>query len=307
MIEYEYRQNKKITREEAFRECGVPYAYLDEVMEFLERREPVSLSSLTRGEFKEYEDLSRKVLLSSYRNPSVSRYGLRLPDVMMALPDRDIRKAKRILSYIEKVNEMEMSSGIKDGDTEHHLRLAMDLPEDQRNVLGMMESLGIGLYTARKLMAIMDSMGKAGYKASGVKVKEFHEAKGPISLEDTRQVPVAPPLKKPSSPVQREKELYDRFYAQEKGAEPTKVDVDQLKDRRCLFHGALATSQCPSCGTLLCEECLASGKCPRCKVTLDKAQAGKGTKGESKPDRGKALPLDHEGGPERESRDWERL
>ncbi|MFP4545286.1 MAG: tetratricopeptide repeat protein, partial [Methanomassiliicoccales archaeon] len=288
IMELEYRQNKRVTKEEAFRDCGVPYSMLEEVLEFLERREPVNLSSLGPAEFREFEELSRRVLLATYQNPNVSRQGIRLPDVLMALPNRNVPRAKRVLSYIEKVNEMEMSPSVRDLETEKYLRAAMDLPEEQRSVLGMMEGLGVGLYTARKLTAVLSSMQKEGYRGSGVRVKDLPQGtrgeevpSSGVPSEPRRAPPRPSPPRETPPEVQTEPDLYQRFYGSEESGKKSKKESgkkerkgeaqeepEEMQDRRCLFHGGLAVQSCPSCGTKLCNDCMAEGRCPRCKAPL---------------------------------------
>ena len=77
--------------------------------------------------------------------------------------------------------------------------------------------------------------------------------------------------------------------AKEKGKkEPT----DELQGRRCLFHGALAVSACPNCNSMLCKECQAGGRCPRCGLVLgERARKEEGPPAPAEP----------------EERDWSRL
>ncbi|HQM67650.1 MAG TPA: hypothetical protein PLY24_07710, partial [Methanomassiliicoccales archaeon] len=89
---------------------------------------------------------------------------------------------------------------------------------------------------------------------------------------------------------QDERELYDTIYPpKEKGRkEPT----DELQGRRCLFHGALAVSACPNCNSMLCKECQAGGRCPRCGLVLGER---------ARREEGPPAPV------EPEERDWSRL
>jgi len=43
----------------------------------------------------------------------------------------------------------------------------------------------------------------------------------------------------------------------------------QYNRRNCLFHGELAVTVCPNCGTLFCMECIKFEECPRCRTPLN--------------------------------------
>jgi hypothetical protein len=287
VLEAEARKGKEITKEDAFRECDVPYSHLDEVFAFLEEREIINLDALTPKEMEEFEDASRTVLLAAYRSPGVAEHGLRLPDVMANLHGADVIAAKKVLAYIEKVNELKFSPEKPDAETERQLRKVMNLSEDQRSAVGIMQHLGVGIYQARKLMAYADSFrgGRKGYKAPKVKVKELHDETpeavlGEVPSEDlverATQKAEAEVVEEGPSPRKRQPtpyeapDLYSRFYKDEQRAEErTKaVESEDLKGRRCLFHGGIAVMKCASCGSMLCKECTASGACPRCKADL---------------------------------------
>jgi hypothetical protein len=267
------------------------------------------------AEFSEYEEMSRRVLMAAYRNPSVARHGLRLADVLMNLPERDIAVAKKVHSYVERVNEMEFRTGPPDPETEKLLRTALALPDDKRSAVGIMENLGVGIYTARKLMAMIQKFHGAGYKAAPVRVKELHAEEDKVELEPRAQKDLVerateraakaesrPPPKRPS-PYEAP-ELYVRSQREKKEAEPKEEGVSEVKGRRCLFHGGLAVMKCPSCDSVLCQECTSSGACPRCKAALGTGPVKKSrddAEGSSeKGDRSEGK------GPE-QPRDWSRL
>ncbi|MEM2979651.1 MAG: hypothetical protein QW083_04395 [Methanomassiliicoccales archaeon] len=308
LLEYEYHVGKRVTREDAFREAGIPLSYLDDVVKYLDRKETVNVNALTDQEFDEYERLSRLVILAAYRNPNIGRYGMRLCDVYMHLPEKNIQKAKKIMAYIESVNNMDFSSARADERAERFLKAALNLPEDQRSALGLMENLGLGIYNARKLVAIMRSLRSETYKAPAVKVKEFPEEPHLVdierkekqkSLETKSEVAYKPPTRE-------EYEIHRRPGKQQKETETE--ELEDLRGRRCLFHGNVAASRCLSCGTLLCTDCLSkSNYCPRCGSPISK----KSSKIEEPREPGK--PSDStsaaKGSSEEDksSRDWSRL
>ncbi|HEY3420917.1 MAG TPA: tetratricopeptide repeat protein [Methanomassiliicoccales archaeon] len=306
VLECEYRQNRRMSKEEMFKECGIPYNSLDEVTAFLDVRETVNVELMNDADLDQYEEDSRYVLMAAARNPRVKETGLGLSDVMMALPGKDIVRAKKVLSYVEKVNKMDLSHHIMDARTEKLLRTAMNLPEEKRNVMGIIETLGVGIYTARRLMSVIKTLRANEPKPAPVEAaeeallrpkqrpanpKEWVESEEPIALPEQRprrarpepkttpaveyQVESGVPVmeKKPSrEPIMfgdEQKDLYQTFYKQEK--RPAKVDSLEVAGRRCLFHGEAAVTACSKCSSLLCEECVRGGLCPRCHAPIEGA------------------------------------
>jgi hypothetical protein len=305
VLECEYRQNRQMSKEEMFKECGIPYNSLDEVSAFLDRRETVNVELLNDADLEQYEDDSRYVLLAAARNPRVKESGLGLSDVMMALPNKDIIRAKIVLSYVEKVNKMDLNHTIMDSKTEKLLRTAMNLPDEKRNVMGIIETLGVGIYTARRLMSVIKTLRTnepkqapaeeeaPKLKHKPVNPKEWVETEEPIALPEQRPRRVRPEPKPEARqapaveyqvesgvPVMErkatrdpimfgdeQKDLYQTFYNQEK--HPVKVDASDVPGRRCLFHGEAAVTACPKCSSLLCEECVRGGLCPRCHAPIE--------------------------------------
>jgi len=319
LVEYEYRSGKRLTREEAFRECGIPFSHLDDVLKLLDEKEAVNVISLSQSAFKEYEELSRAVLLASYRSPSVGRYGLRLPDVLMNLPEKDIRKAKKVLAYIERVNDMDFSTVTPDRDTEQLLRTAMSLPDEKRSAIGLMENLGVGIFNARKLMAILQTFRGEGYKASSVKVREIPWKEESVDIEkDERERKVTelkavPPTQKHRG-TRDEVDLYSRFYKEEEKAVDQQANLEEIKGRRCLFHGGLAVTKCHTCGSLLCSDCVSqSDSCPRCgsKIKRRATRTAEGQETGKEKSRAASEPgrqsRDLEGEEDKDTRDWTRL
>ena len=299
VLECEYRQNRQMSKEEMFKECGIPYNSLDEVSAFLDRREAVNVELLNDADLEQYEEDSRYVLLAAARNPRVKESGLGLSDVMMALPNKDILRAKKVLSYVEKVNKMDLNHTIMDSRTEKLLRTAMNLPDEKRNVMGIIETLGVGIYTARRLMSVIKTLRTSEPKQAPapaeeeapklkhrpVNPKEWVEAEEPIALPEQRPRRVRPEPKpearlpgsstrwspacrswkrrRPASRIMfgdEQKDLYQTFYNQEKHA--PRLDASDVQGRRCLFHGEAAVTACTKCSSLLCEECARGGLCP---------------------------------------------
>jgi hypothetical protein len=186
------------------------------------------------------------------------------------------------------------------------------MPEDRRNLFSLMEGLSIGVYKARNIIAIMSSL-KAGERPVPMPRSKGQRTAPPQRTADDlfvdqpkrRKAPKADAVflsdqKRSAERAEREgvrlfgseeRELYDTFYPPkpEKGPER----MEGMDGRRCLFHGGLAVSACPNCGSMLCKECQDTGRCPRCghvlgeKVTRKEEQ----TTAPSEP----------------EERDWSRL
>jgi tetratricopeptide (TPR) repeat protein len=328
VLETEYRLGRDISKEDAFRQVQVPYAALDEVFEFLERKEVVDVGSLQPAEFEEYEEASRRVLVTAYRNPTIVAHGLKLQDVLMNLPDSDITAAKKVLAYIVRVNEMDFKSLPPDPELEKTLRQVLSLPEERRTAIGIMENMQVGIFTARRLMGMLASFRGPGYRSPKVKVKDMHweEAQVPVPEEEpeapeaTAKQEQAPPPK--AKPLFKEPSPYEdpmRYTRQamrqhEKRREEQEQEAEDFRGRRCLFHGGLAIKTCPSCSSLLCSDCLATGVCPRCKTPLDGARPRKAERKQREPeeiaeeDEKEESPVE-EGGEktEEQQRDFSRL
>jgi hypothetical protein len=230
----------------------------------------------------------------------------------MNLPDRDIRKAKKVLAYIEKVNDMDFSTVTPDQETEKFLRSAMSLPEEKRSAIGLMENLGVGIFNARKLMVILQTFRGEGYKTSAVKVKDIPWRAEQVDIEKEKRVvdlKSVPPTPKQRS-TRNEVDLYSRFYKEEaKEVEPP-ADIEEIKGRRCLFHGGPAVMKCQTCGSLLCKECVSeSDSCPRCGAPIKKrtVKGPEETKREKAKAPGETGRQTEPSDEDRDSRDWTRL
>ena len=309
VLEFQYRNGRRMSKEEVFREANVPYQMLDDVFAFLEQREYVDPAQLSDGEFASLEVQSRTALLMYYRTARSGQGGLGLSDVYSSLPERDIGQAKRVLGYIEGVNDIDFTYVMPDQETEKLLRTALNMPEEKRNLFSLMEGLNIGVYKARNILAIINSL-KTGERPAPMPRSKGQRS--PPAKRPTDDLFVEQPRKKkqekgPDAMMlpdindtyerdgvrlfgQEERFLYDSIYPP-KEKKPEKLD--DMQGRKCLFHGGLAVATCANCGSMLCKECQNGGKCPRCGFVL----GGKAPKPEE------AAPEP----PEPEERDWSRL
>jgi hypothetical protein len=288
VLEAENRVGADISKEDAFRECGIPYSHLDAVFAFLEEPVSVSVGSLNENELSKYEEASRRVLMAAYRSPSVARHGLKLADVVFNMKEPDMIEGKNLLAYIEQVNKMDIRSMPVDPDTEKLLRKTLSLPEEKRSVIGIMENLGVGILTARQLMAMVRSFKTKGHRASPVRVKEAEPEVAQVEIDadegekDLVDRATERAEAREERPTQRrstyaDPDLSSRFYKDERKEEARSAaaEGDDFKGRRCLFHGGIAVMKCPNCSAVLCRDCKSSNFCPRCKTSLGIARASK--------------------------------
>jgi len=312
VLEFQYRNGRRMSKEEVFREANVPYHMLDDVFAFLEQREYVDPAQLSDGEFASLEVQSRTALLMYYRSARSGQGGLSLSDVYSSLPERDIAQAKRVLGYIEGVNDIDFTYVMPDQETEKLLRTALNMPEEKRNLFSLMEGLNIGVYKARNILAIINSL-KTGERpapmprSKGQRTPPAQRATDDLFVEQPRK---KKPEKGPDAMMmpggndrydrdgvrlfgQEERDLYDSLYPQKEKERKKPEKLDDMQGRKCLFHGGLAVSTCPNCSSMLCKECQTSGKCPRCGFVL----GGKVQRPEE------AVPEPSEP----EERDWSRL
>ncbi|MEI6797188.1 MAG: tetratricopeptide repeat protein, partial [Methanomassiliicoccales archaeon] len=288
VLDCEHRMGRRLSKEEAYASCEIPFDILDRVMEYVAAREVVALESLSNQEAAYLDEASRKVLLNAHHKGRGD--GVLLSDVSAALPNADISASKRVLAYIDAVNDSE--APVPGGeDLDPLLRKAMRLPQEERSQLSLMRKLGIGPRKAKSITAALNTLKpreekkaeKVADKAArkrrrmGPDAPELDEPLGPMGpLQDMEaSMPPTPQftLAREEAPVPRgngqpilfghdEKELYSTFYGQ-----PQKKEKE-LSDRRCIFHDRPVMTACPSCKAVLCQDCVAMGACPRCKAPL---------------------------------------
>jgi len=182
------------------------------------------------------------------------------------------------------------------------------LPNDQKNVLGLIRNLGIGAYWARQIVTILQTFEGAGFATPTVALRSIvSESYGHYSPYDERSARRERPLtEEPSYPPERRRERRreeakpEERYEEERepraaqrysretemprersrpkpsrerpGKEPERAPQEVQSDlvgRRCLFHGGIAVARCSKCKAVLCKECIrGSDRCPRCNTPL---------------------------------------
>jgi len=307
ILEFEYTHGRPVTKEEAFRVCGVPYAFLGEVLDYLSGKQEVSLSGMGKEDFEKYERISREILVNTMDKRDLGDYGLRLCDITVNFPDLKVSSAKRIMGYMQAVEEHEFSTHVTDPQVDAHLRQAMDLPNDQKSVLGIIRNLGVGVYQARQLVTILQTFKDAGFETPSIKIKSIvsdgygeyvafderaakthaHRYAGeepePAHRQrrtDTRTQEYEERFEQPQRSRRKEsreeEEQVDAPPAPKKAKPKTSKKEQSAEDvpsdlvgRRCLFHGGIAVARCSKCKAVLCRECVrSSDRCPRCNALL---------------------------------------
>ena len=208
--------------------------------------------------------------------------------------------------YIQAVEDHEFSTHVSDPKVDEHLRKAMDLPEDQKNVLGIIRNLGVGVYQSRQLVTIIHTFKDTGFETPSIRIRSIvsdgygeYSAydEGPGRRTSHRYVEPDPaPARKPRRTDTSMQEYEERFVQPqrgrrrepepEEGAEeapaprkarpkapkkeaPAEDVPSDLVGRRCLFHGGVAVARCGKCKAVLCRECVrSSDRCPRCNALL---------------------------------------
>jgi tetratricopeptide (TPR) repeat protein len=257
ILEFEYRNGRAIKKEEAFRDLNVPFDYLDEVLAYLEEREQIDMGRLTPDKLEEYEQASIPVLRRCIE--SGGRYGLRLCDITANFPQYEIDRAKRILSYIEKVDGMRVEPKY-DQKLDSLLRQALTLPPEKRTLLELVKNFNIGIYSAKMLDAALKEFAPEERSTGVIRVKS-------LMGEDYHKDAVVP---EPSKV----------------GAKP-RVKKSPREGKRCRMHDGKAVMR-HDCGEFLCNACTKDEElCPFCQEPLTKRaiprpKAEKPTKDESR-------------------------
>jgi hypothetical protein len=136
ILEFEYEQNRSMTREEAFKNLKVSSQNLDDVFNILRGRDPIDITQLTPGQMEDYERKSNAVLRRCVGTGG--DYGLRLCDITHNFPEYSVEDSKMVLSYVEKVNSLALKPETTP-ELDSLVRRAMDLPQDQRTTLGLQD------------------------------------------------------------------------------------------------------------------------------------------------------------------------
>ncbi|MFQ6012949.1 MAG: tetratricopeptide repeat protein [Thermoplasmata archaeon] len=143
VLQFELTHGRPATKEEAFRYCDVPMELLPDVLGYVNEPSPLNILSLEEAEVRDLEARSRDVLVGH------EGVGLpRLAEVLHDFPEIPPAEARRVLEYIQGVVETDLPQE----DTpalERLMKLAMDLPDQDREALVLARELGVGAHQAK--------------------------------------------------------------------------------------------------------------------------------------------------------------
>jgi hypothetical protein len=157
ILKFEKDAKRAPSKEEAFKVCHIPYSYLDSVVEYLKSKEELDINLLSPEEREKLEKDSNVAIVGALREDPAAfeRFGLRLSDIVLGFPDYDIKQAKRLLAYINKVDAMEIKVDEVDPELEELLHRALEFPSHKRTLTALVEELRLGIYEAKRVYAVV--------------------------------------------------------------------------------------------------------------------------------------------------------
>jgi len=161
ILNFEYRHRRVPSKEEVFRECQVPFESIDESFEYLRVKENVRLEDLSPQDLAGLEKATAHVIKHCLRHkPHTNEISVSLAELIFNFPDTSIPRAKRILSYLTKVDKLKVQAPAPlPKELEKLVRAALELPPDKRTVADISNELGAGILTAKKVNAVLDHLG----------------------------------------------------------------------------------------------------------------------------------------------------
>ncbi|MFQ5884780.1 MAG: tetratricopeptide repeat protein [Thermoplasmata archaeon] len=247
VLEFEYEYNRAITREEAFRSLKISSQILDAIFTTLGGRDPIELSQLSPQELENYERRSNEVLRRALGTGG--EYGLRLCDITYNFPEYSIDEAKRTLSYVDMVNSLAIKPEPSQ-KLDEYVRTALDMPVEDRTIMGLIRNLDVGIYRARRVLVNLSLFQKEGYERQKVGIE-------PIMGKDYHPEVRAPP----AEPKRREPK-----------PEPKPKVKGEFEGKKCRTHDAQAVTQ-HRCGQYLCNACIKGEvNCPVCGLPLEEGR-----------------------------------
>ncbi len=123
----------------------------------LKSKEELDINLLSPEERDKLEKDSNTAIVGALREDPAAfeRFGLRLSDIVLGFPDYDIKQAKRLLAYINKVDVMEIKVDEVDPELEEMLHRALEFPPHRRTLTALVEELRLGIYEAKRVYAVV--------------------------------------------------------------------------------------------------------------------------------------------------------
>ncbi len=161
ILSYEYKHRRVPSKEEAIMECNVPIDFIDETYDYLRAKESIRLENLSPEEVADYEKATAQVVKFCLRHkPHTDDISVTLAELLFHFPDTSIPRAKRILDYLGKVDKLKiLPPQPMPPELEKAVRMALELPADRRTIADISRRLTVGIYTSKKIKAVLDHIG----------------------------------------------------------------------------------------------------------------------------------------------------
>jgi|GEM_PF-2186203 len=203
VLDFEQRNDRMPSREEAFRDCQVPFEKLERVMGHIGDIEPVDLRAMSVSEKSELDDRASDLIRKVPPGKP-----LRLSDAVKAPPGATVIQGKRVLGYIEAVRgeALHIESPL-DPRTEERSRAGLHLAEEERDLFGLVRRLNLPLGEARRVEEVLKAIKSGRPPPAPPVVEDTPAAEVPESeLESTPDLHVEEkrprrPRKRPSPEV----------------------------------------------------------------------------------------------------------
>jgi tetratricopeptide (TPR) repeat protein len=154
ILDFEQRTDRMPTREEAFRDCQVPFEKLDRTLAHIGAPDEVDLKALSPAERDELNAQASDVIRKIAAGESI-----RLSDVVKIVPGITVLRAKRVLGNIEAVRgaSVVLESPL-DPRTEERSRAGLHLPDGERDLFGLVRRLNLPLFEARRVEEVIKAL-----------------------------------------------------------------------------------------------------------------------------------------------------
>jgi superkiller protein 3 len=270
ILNFEHKHRRVPTKEEVFRECQVPFESIDETFGYLRAKESVLLEDLSPQELADYEKATSAVIKYCLRHkPHTDRISVGLAELLFNFPDTSIPRAKRILDYLNKVDKLKVTAPRPlPKELEKLVRMAMELPKDQRTVADIARHLGAGILTSKKIRSVLEHLGE-----------EVEGEEQEVAIESMRQ-----PRKR--APSKKKKTAMDAAVPAEPGITATRPKVEPRSETMAEpLVCAVCQDNPPTirhfdCGQFICDDCIRKANatrsmskhlptiCPSCKMPI---------------------------------------
>ena len=147
VLEWEYKMGKRVNKKEAFKDLGIPLAYVPKVFEYIEGEEVFDPSTMEEERREKFEKASLSLARKINRIERIS-----LADII-ANTNLNVKSAKRLLRYIDFCLST-VESRKPTSEDEHLVRRMLQQKIDSRNILNIMLALDVGVCRAGKLQRL---------------------------------------------------------------------------------------------------------------------------------------------------------